>query len=92
MPTNQIKSCDKIHSKNFELYSMPTNKINLRDKIITWFVSISSKTYKKYLVLNAYNFLYKDFFKILTGSLIELIPKNNIKGLIVLNSIYIKCW
>ena len=55
-------------------------KLRSRDKIHHDPVSIWSKTYKKYLILNAYNFLYRTFFKILTGNLAEHISKNNITG------------
>ena len=54
------------------------------------YVSNSGQSYKNYLILNAYNFLYKTYFENLTGNLIELISKNKITGLFFLNFNFLK--
>src|SRR4051794_7782489 len=40
------------------------------------------QSYKNYLILNAYNFLYKIYFENLTSSSIKLISKNKITSFI----------
>ena len=52
------------------------------------FVSNSGQSYKNYLILNVYNFLYRTYFKNLTGNLIEHVSKNKITGLFSLNFIF----
>ena len=45
------------------------------------YVSNSGLLYENYPILNAYNFLYRTYFKNLTGNLIKLILKNKITSL-----------